>query len=461
MPTYKLLLALVLVAFSTSSVANYTLPAYEKTQLKNGLTLYLMEQDEVPLIDVNLVVKAGAIADGTKAGLATVTADNLLFGTKQKTKAQVNDEMDFIGANLSSYANLEFSAVTASFAKKDQQQVLQLIKEMVLAPRFEQSEFDKSKQRHLLGIEQSKESPKSVIGDYFNKLTFGETGYGALVDGNAQSIEALKLSDVKAFHKTWYQPENAALVIVGDFDAKAMKKQVTKLFGKWQNHSKVTPVIAKPMNEFSESNVLLVNKGDARESTFLIGGNGIARRNQDSVGISVINTILGARFTSWLNDELRVNAGLTYGARSRFSSYSNGGSFTISTFTRTETTIEAIDLALKTYSRLWEKGIDEKTLASAKAYVKGQFPPRFETSSQLADLLSNMYGYNFDEQYINTFEQQVNSLDTEKTKALIAKYFPTDNLQYVVIGNASEIKTAMEKYGKVKEVDIKAATTAL
>ena len=113
----------------------------------------------------------------------------------------------------------------------------------------------------------------------------------------------------------------------------------------------------------TQAKVLLVNKEDAIESTFTIGGLGIARNTPDLVGISVINTILGARFTSWLNDELRVNSGLTYGARSNFTYYSQSGSFAISSFTKTATTVEAIDLALKTYDRLWEQGIDEETLA--------------------------------------------------------------------------------------------------
>ena len=223
----------------------------------------------------------------------------------------------------------------------------------------------------------------------------------------------------------------------------------------WKNVKSSRNTEIKTVKAHNKPKVLLVNKSDATESTFLIGGKGISQSNADRVGLSVINTILGARFTSWLNDELRVNAGLTYGAGSRFSSYSKDGVFAISTFTKTETTIEAIDLALKTYARLWEKGIDQATLSSAKAYVKGQFPPKFETSSQLASLLVNMYGYQFDETYINTFEQQVNSLTVEKSKQLIAKYFPQENLQFVIVGKAADIKEKVAKYGDVSIVDIK------
>ena len=421
---------LVLITMSQSALANYTLPSYEEVTLKNGLTVYLMEQHEVPLIDVNIVVKACAVVDNQQ-GLAYLTAQNLMLGTKKQNKAQLNESVDFIGADIHSTAGLESSFISSSFAKKDQQQMLTLIRDVVLSPRFDAKEFDKKKKQHLLALEQEKESPKSVINHYFKQQVFGQSQYKTKVDGNVTSIEHIQLNDIKAFHKTWYQPKNAALVIVGDFNSKAMLKTVKQLFSTWENTAPIQKIkIIKPA-PLTQAKVLLVNKSDAIESTFMIGGLGIAQSNENRVGISVINTILGGRFTSWLNDELRVNSGLTYGARSRFAQYSQSGSFAISSFTKTATTIEAIDLALKTYARLWEKGIDEKTLSSAKAYVKGKFPPNFETSADLSDLLAQMYAYGFDESYINTFEQQVNSLTVEKTQQLIQQYFPKTALQMV------------------------------
>lgn len=454
MTTFNRIIPLVFCLVGFQSAANYTLPDYQEFTLDNGLTVMLMEQNEVPLIDVNIVIKAGAIADNEKAGLAQITADNLVFGTSSKTKSEVNDEVDFIGANLNSSANLEFSKVTASFAKKDQDQILSLLQAMVLDPRFETKDFENQKKRHLLKLEQAKESPKSVINNYFARFTFGEGGYGAAKNGNATSVAAISLDDVKSFHQSYYQPKNSAIVVVGDFDTKKMKKQISKLFGKWKNEKSLPKTAINSMPSFEKSRVLLVDKKDAVETTFLIGGKGIKQSNEDRVGISVINTILGGRFTSWLNDELRVNAGLTYGARSRFNTYGQSGSFVISTFTKTETTIDAVDLALKTYEKLWTKGVNEETLASAKAYVKGQFPPKFETSAQLAALLATMYGYDIDNGYINNFEEQVNSLNINKTKELINKYFPKDNLQFVMIGKADDIKNKVVKYGEVSQVNI-------
>jgi predicted Zn-dependent peptidase len=201
--------------------------------------------------------------------------------------------------------------------------------------------------------------------------------------------------------------------------------------------------------------VLLVNKEDARETTLLIGGLGIRRDNPDFVAIEVVNTVFGGRFTSWLNDELRVNSGLTYGANSRFTPLKNSGTFAISTFTANKTTEATIDKSLQVLDSLHKKGFDDKTLASAKNYVKGQFPPRYETAGQLAGLLTQMFWYGFDESFINNFQSNVDGLTAAKSKEIINKYFPKDNLQFVLVGKSEEIRKIAQKYGAVTEKEIK------
>jgi predicted Zn-dependent peptidase len=183
---------------------------------------------------------------------------------------------------------------------------------------------------------------------------------------------------------------------------------------------------------------------------------GIRRDSPDFVAIDVVNTVFGGRFTSWLNDELRVNSGLTYGARSVFSPMKNSGTFSISTFTATKTTEATLDKALQVLDSLHKKGIDEKTLSSAKNYVKGQFPPKYETASQLAGLLTQMFWYGFDESYINNFQANVDGLTVAKSREIINKYFPKDNLTFVLVGKSEDIKSIAAKYGPVTEKQIKA-----
>lgn len=437
--------------------AAYSLPEYQKTQLDNGLTIYLMEQKEVPLIDINMVFNVGATEDGAVAGLATMTTENMLFGAGERNKVQFEEALEFVGAQFYTDTDLDYSQISGSFAKKDQAAILQLFADVILAPQFDEQEFERYKARYLDNLKRSKESPRRVINNYFNQLVYQDHPYSTPVSGDASSVTGAKITDLTEFYSNWFSPKNAALVVVGDFESKTMLPQLKALFAQWES-----PAIESKRLEFpkaakmDKARVLLVNKEDARESTFLIGGRGIPKSNEDIVALSVINTILGARFTSWLNDELRVNAGLTYGARSRFSSLKESGAFYISTFTATENTEAAMDLALKTYARLWEKGIDAATLKSAKAYVKGRFPPRYETTGQLAGLLSNMFVYGFDESYINNFQANVDKLDVELSKKLIAQYFPQDALQFTVVGKSADIKDIVKKYGEVTEVDITA-----
>ncbi|WP_198783641.1 M16 family metallopeptidase [Shewanella putrefaciens] len=435
---------------------SFVMPSYDKFVLDNGLTLYLMPQREVPLITLNAVVRAGAVND-TTAGVAQMTAAGLLLGAGGKSKADIEQQVDFLGASLGAEADKEGSYLAADFMAKDTDVMLGLFSAAMLTPDFDAAEFDKLKQRSIAGLQQDKESPRAVIGRYFDKLVFGAHPYGNAASGNSDSLEQVTVSQLRAFHKSYYQPANTAITVVGDFDVAAMKAKLTQTFGSWQGSEKlVQPDLNQGLPQLTEAKVLLVDKPDAIETTFVIGGLGISRDNPDYVGLTVVNTILGGRFTSWLNDELRVNAGLTYGARSGFSPYTDSGVFTISTFTKTETTQEAIDLALKTYARLWEKGVDQTTLDSAKAYVKGQFPPKFETSGQLAGLLSGMYLYGFDDKFINEFQAKVDGLTLEETQRLVKTYFPQKDLQFVLIGNASKVAPIAAKYGKVQTVDIKA-----
>ena len=238
-----------------------------------------------------------------------------------------------------------------------------------------------------------------------------------------------------------------------------MKKLIEKYFGDWKNESlKMIVDFNMADKQFENPSVYLINKSNATETTFLIGGFGITKNNPDQTQLDVINTILGGRFTSWLNDALRVNAGLTYGAVSRFAQYKYAGTFFIFTFTQTQFTEEAIDLALETYNRLFEDGIDDETLQSAKNYVKGQFPPDYETMGSLSGFLTQKYVYGLDDSIINNFENEVNQLTLEKTNELIKKYFPKENLQFVMIGNANEIRDKVTKYGEVTEKSIDEGT---
>lgn len=452
-----ILMVVVCTISALSLSAQYTLPEYQKFKLKNGLTVYLMEQNEVPVINVSVVFSAGAIYDGKQSGLSSLTASALMHGTNMIKRKELDEALDFMAASVNTSASKESAGLSAKFASKDLEKAMGIISQIIQQPSFDTAEFSKEKKRLLIGLEQRKESPRTMITPFFEKFIYGNHVYGNVVSGTVQTVEPLTTEQLRAFYHQHYSPEGSAIAIVGDFESAYMKKMVTRLFGNWKNTGKKPTNLANaPVSSPTKNNVLLVNKDDARETTFYIGGMGVSRNNPDQVAIDVINTYFGGRFTSLLNDELRVNSGLTYGARSTFQSYKNSGTFYISTFTANKTTEAAINKTLEIIQRLHEKGLDEQALTSAKNYVKGQFPPRYETSGQLAQLLTSMYWYNYDESYINQFEKNVNGLTVEKAKEIIARYFPKEKLQFVLIGKASEISEFAKKLGTVQQVDIKA-----
>lgn len=450
----------VIFIFSVSSIilaGNFKFPTYQKFQLENGLTVYLMEQHEVPLIYVSALVSCGAASDGNKNGLAFITSESLLFGTKNYTKKQIEETFEFYGANISTSTTTEFIKINTFFNKQHHDLLLKIFKDVITEPVFPDSEVEKRKQRLLVELDQAKESPRQVIRSYFNKFIFADNELGNPIQGTKSSVSSISTGDIKNFYSSNFNPSNSAIAVVGDFNSKEMRAYIEKLFASWKKEpiSKKFSMVEPNLN-FDESRVLLVNKNDARETTFLIGGKGIARNNPEFTEIQVINTILGDRFTSWLNEELRINSGLTYGVRSAFVPYKNTGTFLISTFTATKNTEQAIDLALDVLNRLHTIGISEEVLNSAKSYLKGQFPPNYETSGSLANFLLTMHYYDVDESYIDNFEKKVDELSVSKANEIVKKYFPKENLQFVIIGKASEIRDIVKKYGKVSEKEITA-----
>jgi len=449
---HAIILALVL---GSVSFPQFKLPDYKTFTLDNGLTVYLMEKKDVPLISFSAVFDGGVIKDASTSGIASFTAEAIRFGTSSYSKSQIDSLFNFYGSNVSTYASTDYSGLYTQFMKENTGTLLSVVKEIILTPSFPDDEIQKRKQRWIAEIDQAKESPRSVIGSYFNKHIFGESPYGNPVDGTKVGIGSLTSENIQEFYKTNYRPESSAISIVGDFNASEMKILIEEYFGGWKNNSPKKLSDLRMVNTpFNSPAVYLINKANATETTFLIGSYGTTMNNENQTQLDVINTILGGRFTSWLNDELRVNAGLTYGARSRFAQYKHTGTFYISTFTQTKNTEAAIDLALKTYNRLFEKGIDEETLLSAKNYVKGQFPPDYETAASLAGFLAQKYIYGLDDSIINSFENEVNGLTVERANELIGKYFPKENLQFVLIGKADEIRDVVVKYGKVTEKNI-------
>ena len=234
------------------------------------------------------------------------------------------------------------------------------------------------------------------------------------------------------------------MAVVGDFDAAEMAKQLAAVFGAWPAKA-APPVAVADAPEVKGRRLLLVDKPDSTQTYFRIGNVGIARSNPDRVPIEIVNTLFGGRFTSMINTELRIKSGLTYGANSGFAEWKAKGPFFVNSYTGNATTEKALDMTLDVLKRLREKGISDDDLKSAKAYLKGQFPPDIETSDQLAGVLSELVFNGLDEREINTYYAKIDAVTMADVNRVIKQYFPLDNLVIVLVGKASEIEGSGEE----------------
>lgn len=444
------ILFLAVALMNSSAIATTAeglkLPPYKKVKLKNGLTVLLMEQREIPIVSFSFIVKAGSTADPAgKEGLAGLTASLIRKGTKTRTADQLSAELDFIGGQLGAGADYDYTGGRAEFLKKDLAKGLDLLTDALLNPTFPAEEVTKLLKQSIDGAKSAKDQAGGVISEYFAAYLYGAHPYGRPTDGDEKSLPNVTREDIAKFYETYYTPSNTILAVAGDFATSEMEKLLTDKFGVWPD--KKAPAINLPApTAFTGRKLLLVDKPDSTQTYFYIGNLGIARTNADRVYINVINTLFGGRFTSMLNDALRVSSGLTYGARSGFEQRKAAGPFAISTYTRNETTEKAIDLALEILKRLHEKGVSEADLKSAKNYIKGQYPPRIETSDQQAALIAELEFYGLDERDINEYYARIDAMTPADAARVIKQYFPLDNLVFVLVGKAGEIESVAKKY---------------
>jgi len=433
---------------SAASAQSLRLPPHEKLVLKNGLTVLLLEKRGVPLIDIFAIVKTGAAADPSgEEGLASVTAALLRKGTKTRTAQQFSADLDYIGGSFGADAGADFTNISAEFLTKDLARGLELFSDAVLHPTFPQGETDKILAQSLDGVKAEKDEPRSVLGLYYAGYLYGTHPYGRPSDGDELSLKRIQRDAITKFYEANYAPGNTILGVAGEFDAAEMRKKLEETLGAWPARSATNTSIPASASAKGKK-LLLIDKPDATQTYFAIGNIGTAANDPDRVAIRVVNTIFGGRFTSELNEALRVESGYTYGANSFFDSRRAPGPFGIFSFTKNETTVPAIDLALQVLEKLHKNGVTEEQLKSAKSYIKGQFPPTIETSGQLVRriVVNEFYGLGDDE--VNQLEARVDAVTPSVAKQVIEKHFPLDNLIFVLIGKASAIAPAVKKYAE-------------
>jgi zinc protease len=445
------LLLLVLTFPAALSAQSIHIPPHEKVVFKNGLTVLLLEKHGVPIVNFAALVKTGSAADPPgEEGLASITAQLLRKGTQKRTAQQFAADTDFTGGSIETDASADFSTVSGEFLNKDLARGLDLYSDALLHPVFPQPEVDKLLAQSLDGVRAAKDEARSVLGTYYDAYLYNGNGYGRSADGDEISLTKIRRDAIVKFYESYYAPGNILLAVAGDFQTAEMKQKLEEVFGQWPSKP-VTPVKIPVLPPVKGRKLLLVDKPDATQTYFAIGNVATAAGDPDRVAIRLVNTVFGGRFTSLLNEALRVESGLTYGALSAFDPRKAPGPFGIYSYTKNESTAQAIDMALQVLQKLHKQGITAEELASAKSYIKGQFPPSIETSRQLAQIIALNEFYGLDDREINDLEARIDAVTPAIAQQVIQKHFPSENLVFTLIGKSSEVSAAVQKFAEKRD----------
>jgi zinc protease len=451
-----LIFAIAVPASAALAAAEVKTPDFEKVKLANGATLLLMERHDVPLIAFNAVIRGGALSDPNDGfGTANLLAGLLEKGAGARDANQFAETVASVGGSIETGASTESISVAGSFLARDQKLMVELLADVLQRPRLAADQFEALRNRYIEFIRAAKDSDRSALAPIYGAASlFGDHPYGRPVGGSEASLAAIKHSDVQRYYQDHVGADRIIIAVAGDFKSAQMKSLLSRAFSSWRKAGAPLPVVEK-LPTVTGRRVLLVDAPDAVQSYFWAADVSVGRKDPRRASLDIVNTLFGGRFTSMLNTELRIRSGLSYGANSRFDRMAEGGSWELGSFTRTEKTIEAIDLALATLDRLHQGGLDADQLTSAKSYVLGQYPLGLETASQWAYQLATLELYGLDRSYIDDYGRALSVVSVDDAKQAVGEVIPpSQELVLVVIGKADAIRDGLRKYGPLTEVKL-------
>lgn len=408
--------------------------------LPNGLTVLVLEQHALPLVQIHALIRAGSAQDpAEKAGLANLVASLLDEGTGARTAKQIADQIEFVGGTLAAQASEDFTTASARVLKKDTELGFELLADILRSPAFPEAELKRVRSELLGEIASEKDDPGQVAAKAFNELVFEGHPYRWPVNGTEASVPKLTRRDILTFFLREYRPNRTILTIVGDITVEQARRLVTTHFGSWKQGA--APVRTAESPRPVEKPVVRLIEKDLTQSTIMLGHVGISRTNPDFYAVTVMNYILGAGgFSSRLMDSIRDNQGLAYGVGSHFEANLMPGAFFISLQTRNETANQAIAGVLTELNGMRDAPVADDELADARAYLIGSFPLRLDTTAKLAEVLSLVEFYGLGLDYFTQYPRWIERVTKEDVLRVAKQYLHPSNYALVVVGNLAKAK---------------------
>ncbi len=421
--------------------------------LANGLKVVVVENHKLPEISYQLTIDRDPVLEKEKAGLSDIAGSLLATGTTTKTKAEIDEAVDYIGANLSTNGTGGF----ASSLTKHTDKILGLFADVILKPSFPQNEFDKIKTQTLSGLQTQKDDPNSISHNVSNALTFGTNHpYGEIT--NEITVSNINLKDCVDYYHANFKPGTAYLVIVGDITPDVAKAKAEKYFGSW-SAGKTTPQSYASPKPVDKTQVDFVDKSGAVQSVINITyAVDMKPGSADVIPARVMNTILGSGFSGRLFKNLREDKAYTYGAYSNLNADKLAGTFSANASVRNAVTDSAITQFLVELNRLRNEPVADTEVELAKSFIAGAFARSLEVPQTVATFALNKMMYNLPDDYYDTYLQKLAAVTVDDVSRVAKKYITPDKARIVVVGNKDEVMAKLTPFdkddGKIQLYDI-------
>lgn len=431
------------------------LPAYKQFELKNGAKVFIMETREVPLVTLRLLLPAGsAMDDPASEGVANLTGRLLQKGAAALTEDQISEMIEDVGGRIDVRTGRDYTLVNGDFLAKDMGRALDIMGKVVLSPDFPKDAFDREKGLVVAEIQADREQPMAVASKQFARVLMGDHPYAHPVEGGEASVSALTREKVIEFYKKRYVPAGSLIAIVGDVDAGKALDLVKKTFEGWKGEASAQSIPALAARTSPGRKLYVIDKPDATQSQIRIGNLAVGRSSPEHFPLLVANNVLGGGFTSRLMNEIRVNRGLSYGARSDLSELKAGGFFGVTTFTKNKTLRETIDVALDQLKRIRTEKMNDAELTSSKKYLSGLFPFDVETNNDLAGWLVDLSFYALPVDYVEGYRRHVDAVTPDEAMKVADEHFLLDDNVILLLTNYTEVKDQLKGLGEAQVLSI-------
>lgn len=431
-----------------------TIASYESFELKNGLKVFVVEDHKLPRISMSLILDRDPIVEGEKAGYIAIAGDLLGSGTTTRTKAQLDEEVDFMGARFSTSA----SSMNVGGLSKYTDDLVEIMSDVLLNPSFETEEFEKLKSQMTSGLKANADDPDAIAGNLRGATLYGlEHPYGEVM--TESTVEAVTLEDCKNYFSSYFRPNIAYMVVIGDITVKDAKKKLSKALKGWKA-SDVPAHDYEKTSVPSAGRIVMVDKPSAVQSVVWLGNViDLPQGHPDIEPLRIANQILGGGMSGRLFTNLREDKAFTYGAYSSFGIDELNSTFGASAKVRNEVTDSAIVEFLMEIGRMRTESVTEEDLIAAKASLSGAFGRSLESTSSAANFALNIARYGLPSDYYNNYLARLEAVTAEDVMRVSNQYMKTDNLTISVVGKAQDVAAGLAAFGEVEYYDAEGMPT--